>query len=438
MVPLARGVNQLYVFAMSTLGSRGRSLGAPDLGSERVGAVRPEPRSHHCRVVGRFADPAVAFRVGRIRNVRSALSIHSHAFGMPARRSAGSLGFADHLLVDEGAAMTLSRVPSRMSSGLALLGCAVLLGVPGLMAFEMSQPSVGLAHLAVAFSIAMVSLFGLAECLRRVVLGCRWKFQSGPTYEIADLSSWPSGLGRGRQLLLDVCDAADSAPVELVLRVRPDNERAIALYRRSGFVRFADADAHRLERMVRVPNRAADSVSSPGRPQVLFGVVCGVFIAVVAWSFKSMNSDLLAGVCLVAGLGALARAACVDIRELRLPNFWTALALISGFAGSLVGSSGSKALLGIVVSAAPFVLLHLLDPSALGFGDVKFAAAAGAVVAIVWWPATSVIAVVALASALAVRLVRPSGARAFGPNLMAGTLLASLAATALVSKGFVT
>ena len=103
-----------------------------------------------------------------------------------------------------------------------------------------------------------------------------------------------------------------------------------------------------------------------------------------------------------------------------------------------MSSSGPSALLGIVVSAAPFVLPHLLDPSALGFGDVKFAAAAGAVVAIVWWPAVPVIAVVALASALAVRLVRPGGPRAFGPNLMAGTLLASLVATSLVSKGIVT
>ncbi|MEP1123700.1 MAG: prepilin peptidase [Ilumatobacter sp.] len=166
--------------------------------------------------------------------------------------------------------------------------------------------------------------------------------------------------------------------------------------------------------------------------------MCVVLIAVVAWSFGSTNSDLLAHLCLVAGLGALARASLVDIRELRLPNFWTAFALISGVAGSVVGSSGPSALLGIIVSAVPFLLLHLLDPSALGFGDVKFAAAAGAVIAIVWWPAASVIAVVALASALVVRLVRPSGPRAFGPNLMAGTLFASLVATSLVSKGIVT
>lgn len=423
---------------MATFAGRGRSLGAPDLRSERVGAVRPEPRSRHCRIVGRFADPAVAFRAGRIRNVRSALSIHSHAFGMPSRRSAGSLVFADHLLVDEGAAMTLSRVPSRLGSVLASLGCAVLLGVPGLMAIEMSRLSVGPARCAVAFSIAVASLLGLAECLRRVVLSFRWRFQAKPTYEIADLCSCPSGLGTGRQLLHDVCCAADSASVELVLRVRPDNERAVELYRRSGFVPLGDADAQRFVRMVRVPKGGVDRVTSPRRLEVLFGVVCVVLIAVVAWSFRSTNSDLLVGVCLVGGLGALARAAYVDIRELRLPNFWTATALVSGIAGSGISSSGSSALFGIVVSATPFLLLHLLDPSALGFGDVKFAAAAGAVIAIVWWPAATVIAVTALTSALVVRLALPSGPRAFGPNLMAGTLLASLVATSLVSKGIVT
>ncbi len=334
--------------------------------------------------------------------------------------------------------MTLSRVPSWLGSVLASLGCAVLLGVPGLMAVEMSRLSVGPARFAVAFSIAVASLLGLAECLRRVVLSFRWRFQTKPTYEIAGLCSWPSSRGTGRQLLHDVCGAADSASVELALRVRPDNERAVVLYRRSGFVPLGDADAQRFVRMVRVPKGGADSVTSPRRLEVLFGVVCVVLIAVVVRSFRSTNSDLLVGVCLVGGLGALTRAAYVDIRELRLPNFWSAFALVSGIAGSVISWSGSSALVGIVVSAAPFLLLHLLDPSALGFGDVKFAAAAGAVIAVVWWPAATLIAVTALTSALVVRLVRPSGPRAFGPNLMAGTLFASLVATSLVSKGIVT
>jgi hypothetical protein len=48
------------------------------------------------------------------------------------------------------------------------------------------------------------------------------------------------------------------------------------------------------------------------------------------------------------------------------------------------------------------------------------------------------IVIAALASSLVIRLVRPSGPRAFGPNLMGGTLIAVLFASALVSKGIAT
>ena len=436
--PLASGVNQLCVFRIATLGSRGRLLGAPHLGSERLGAVRPEQGLGDRRIERRRADRITAFGVGRIRNLRAARSIHSEAFAMPAHRSVGSLLFADHIVADRGAAMTLSRVPSRTAGALAMFACAVLLGVPAMMAVEMSRPSVGPARAAVDAGIAVASLVGLMECLGRVVLGCRWKFRSKPTYEIADLCSWPAGFGSGRRLLDDVCDAADSASVELVLRVRPHNERAIELYRQCGFAALGNAEGRQLARMIRGGHRSADSVPSPGRLEVLFGATCGLLIVVVAWTIRSTNSDLLAACCLVGGLGALARGAFVDIGGLRLPNFWTALALLSGVAGSLVGSSGFSALLGIVVTAVPFTLLHLLDPEALGFGDVKFAAAAGAVVAIVWWPAATLIVVAALASSLVIRLGRPSGPRAFGPNLMGGTLIAVLFASALVSKGIAT
>lgn len=334
--------------------------------------------------------------------------------------------------------MTLSRVPGRIAGVLATFGCVVLLSVPGLMVVEMSRMSADPARVAVAAGIAAASLVGLIECLRRAVLGCRWKFQSAPTYEVADLCSWPTGLRNGRQLLVGVCDAADRVSIDLVLRVRPNNERAIELYRRCGFAPFGDPAGRRLARMVRVGRREVGSIPSARRSEILFGSISGVLIAAVAWAFRSTTSDLLATSCLVGGLAALARAAIIDIRELRLPNLWTGVALVSGVAGSVVAASGSSAFLGIAVSAAPFALLHLLDPGALGFGDVKFAAGAGAVVSIVWWPVAAVIVVIALASSLVIRLVRPRDPRAFGPNLMAGTLCAALVATSLLSKGIAT
>ena len=168
-----------------------------------------------------------------------------------------------------------------------------------------------------------------------------------------------------------------------------------------------------------------------------FVVVGGLLIGVVLVGFWSTNAGLLETACLGCGLGALARGTAIDLRELRLPNFWTAVAFASGLAGSLVATSGADAVLGVVVATVPFLLIHLLDPKALGFGDVKYAGAAGSIVAVVWWLATILMVVVALTTSLIGRVVGPSGPRAFGPYLMAGTLVASLAATTLLSKGFV-
>jgi leader peptidase (prepilin peptidase)/N-methyltransferase len=162
-----------------------------------------------------------------------------------------------------------------------------------------------------------------------------------------------------------------------------------------------------------------------------------LLIGVVLVGFWSTNAGLLVTACLGCGLGALARGTAIDLRELRLPNFWTAVAFASGLAGSFVATSGADAVRGVVVATAPFLLIHLLDPKALGFGDVKYAGAAGSIVAVVWWPATILMVVVALTTSLIGRVVRPSGPRAFGPYLMAGTLVASLAATTLLGKGLV-
>jgi leader peptidase (prepilin peptidase) / N-methyltransferase len=90
-----------------------------------------------------------------------------------------------------------------------------------------------------------------------------------------------------------------------------------------------------------------------------------------------------------------------------------------------------------VMGAAPFLLVHLADPSALGFGDVKFAAVAGALIAPWWWPGAVLMAVVALAVACAMRLARPSGPHALGPSLFIGTLVALLVSIVLVQKGLV-
>jgi leader peptidase (prepilin peptidase)/N-methyltransferase len=142
-------------------------------------------------------------------------------------------------------------------------------------------------------------------------------------------------------------------------------------------------------------------------------------------------------IAVASGLCLLCAAAIVDIRAFRLPNrFLLVAAVLAALAAYFAGAVDS-ALAAPVMGAAPFLLVHLADPSALGFGDVKFAAVAGALIAPWWWPAAVLMAVVALAVACAMRLARPSGPRALGPSLFIGTLVALLVSIVLVQKGLV-
>lgn len=130
---------------------------------------------------------------------------------------------------------------------------------------------------------------------------------------------------------------------------------------------------------------------------------------------------------------ALAVAATIDRRVLRLPNVLTLPALVLATAAGAVAGHASSAVVGALVSAAPFLVVHLVDPAGLGFGDVKCAAAAGALTGAVvptLGPLVGVIAV--LLAVIALRLRRHDGSLALGPAIVlgasAGLLLAALVA----------
>lgn len=382
---------------MATLGSRGHSLGVPDRGSERIGAVRPEDRSTDDSTAGLPSG----LRGRRFEGLREAIELHSNAFGMSRMRSLASLLFADRVVTTGRATATISFVPSRLIGIVWLLVSLVLMAVPGVMAIEVSG-STTVARTVVALSIGVASVVGLFESLRRWVLARRWRRHAGPTTEIADLCAWPPGAGHAGRLLHEVSSAADHTGAGLVLRVNETNGRAIELYRGAGFMFVPNSSRDRLVRMMRP---AADRFRpSTDHRSVLTGV-CVTAITVVAALSWIAGRDIVAASCLLGGLGALTAACLVDVRELRLPNAWTGLALAFGVAGSLAASVGPSVLFGVFVGAAPFLLLHLLDPGALGFGDVKFAGAAGAVVAIVWWPASAVMAVAGLVASLVHRAI---------------------------------
>ncbi|KIU14654.1 prepilin peptidase [Mycolicibacterium llatzerense] len=82
-----------------------------------------------------------------------------------------------------------------------------------------------------------------------------------------------------------------------------------------------------------------------------------------------------------AGLivGAWMVALCVyDFRERRLPNWLTLPGAAALLGGGLITGKGSAAALGAVALFGLYLLVHLLNPKAMGGGDVKLALGLGA------------------------------------------------------------
>lgn len=120
-----------------------------------------------------------------------------------------------------------------------------------------------------------------------------------------------------------------------------------------------------------------------------------------------------------AAFGLVCWAAAEDLRTRRLRNVLTAPALVLAFAGN---ASPVAALLGTVLAPLPFLLIAIPRPRAMGMGDVKLAAVAGAWAGVgalpLWWLATAL----AGAALALLALIRggPRSTLAYGPALVAG------------------
>ena len=128
-------------------------------------------------------------------------------------------------------------------------------------------------------------------------------------------------------------------------------------------------------------------------------------------------------VAFLAGLGALSAqlgGAAVWKGTWRVA-FWGAFAMaVTAGAGALFGAvaadvtnAGLASLTGAGIAAARLLLIHLLDPGAIGFGDVKFAAASGLVVAAIAWPAAILVPLVGFVGVAIARIAggdRPASA----------------------------
>lgn len=163
-------------------------------------------------------------------------------------------------------------------------------------------------------------------------------------------------------------------------------------------------------------------------PAVVTALVCTALAAATG-----MRPELAVWL-LLAPAGVL--LAVVDVRVQRLPDpltlpFAGAALLLLGVAALLPEHAGSwtTALLGALALGAGYFVLFLINPGGMGFGDVKLALGAGAVLGWYGWPAVLLGTLAGfLLGALyggALVVARQAGrttAIAFGPFLISGVL----------------
>lgn len=358
---------------------------------------------------------------------------------MSRSRSMLHLATCERIMGRPSAVCSLSSIPSARGTLASAVALAGLICVPGLVLAEIAGADGNLfARIALLAVVWVMVGAGIASCVRRIFDANRWGGVGARSIVLANVAVSERGVGLGRTLLTEVARLADDDGRTLVLTVRMDNVAATRLYRSVG---FTDEPSVKVRSgQIAMIRRSLSAVPS-ARPwgEHLYAVlVAACAMSVVAVLIDATTVSRPTSIAVAAGLCLLCSAAIVDVRAFRLPNrFLLVAAVLAALAAYFAGAVDS-ALAASVMGAAPFLLIHLADPSALGFGDVKFAAVAGALIAPWWWPAAVLMALIALAFACAVRLARPSGPHPLGPSLFAGMLVALLVSLVLDQNGFVT
>jgi leader peptidase (prepilin peptidase) / N-methyltransferase len=188
----------------------------------------------------------------------------------------------------------------------------------------------------------------------------------------------------------------------------------------------------------RAPGRP-DARLSPASTSVrggLFGSPCDAVDVIAAAGVCAIALAVIGGLIPAAAGVTLALSvppAVIDIRERRLPDVWIATALVGLATALAVGAALghpvdlSSVLSGALAMSAPIIVLHLISPAAMGFGDVKLSIVMGAALGTVDWR----LAMVALSAAglLGATYGLAAGRRTvpFGPFLVVGSLVTLLA-----------
>ena len=196
-----------------------------------------------------------------------------------------------------------------------------------------------------------------------------------------------------------------------------------------------------------IPDRAAVRSTTPRRligafdtRSWLVGGAASLVLALVVAAL--LGAAPIAG---AVGIALLVPAAMIDVEQRRLPDAWVAAGAIALVAtlvvDSVVGQPNDVDVLGSVALGAammgvPVLALHLVSPASMGFGDVKAALVLGAAVG----TADARLAVVALCLAAGAGAAAGLAARrrtiAFGPFLVAASLVVLLAHESIVTAVF--
>ncbi|MEU4097741.1 A24 family peptidase [Streptomyces sp. NPDC026673] len=180
------------------------------------------------------------------------------------------------------------------------------------------------------------------------------------------------------------------------------------------------------------PARNAGDPAGGWRYALVTAAVCALVAA------RTGARPELAVWLLLVPLGVL--LARVDLTVLRLPDVLTlpaaaGTAALLGVAALLPGHDGSwpRALLGAAALGLFYLVLHLVNPDGMGFGDVKLAPTAGLVLAWYGWGTVAVGTFAAFALGAVTGLVLLAARRAgrrtplpFGPFILAGALAGPL------------
>lgn len=443
-IPLALDVRSLYLSGMATLRSRGHLLGSRSIETGGLGALRPDVSlEQHAGAGPQLNGTAERNNVRTVLRtradvVREAATIHSQAFAQSRRRSASSLLCADRVVLsDDGAVLSMSRVPSRSGTVAWGLGAVVVVLLPAVLHSLLLAGAHSPTLRAVVMLVAAIGAVAAGvECARKLLLGFRWRRSRLPMIELANVASWPGGRGAAGRLVDHAIESDAVRGRACVVRVDPANTIALALYRSRGFRPIHESDDGSPIPLLRSCGKADKALprASVVVPTFVIGAVLAVALSLEAVAGTEAGWATVVGIG--AGLAALAHGAVTDLRSFRIPNWSVGAAIIAAAVAGAARGALPDLLLGAAIGAAPFLLIHLLDPRSLGFGDVKFAAAAGALVGVLWWPGAVLTCLVALAVSLIARTIHPQP-RPFGPCLFAGTVAALIAASQVIEQGVV-